>query len=104
MVKQHGHHMLLLFGKTLLFAINKAWIKLSLCGDTSFNVLFIVEYQFCAGTSFSLDTWRNFHTRTCHLSCLASPLCNISRKLQILIFVQRTHFIPFDRFHGQNCE
>ena len=97
--------MVLLFGKTVLFAINKAWIMLSLGGDTSFNVLFIVEYQFSAGTSFSLDTCKNCHTRTCHLSCLASPLCNIYRKLQIMIiFVQQTHFIQFDRFHGQNCE
>ena len=99
--------MVLLFGKTVLFAINKAWITLSLGGDTdtSFNVLFITEYQFRAGTSFSLDTWKNCHTRTCHLSCLALALCNISRKVQIMIiFVQRTHFIPFDRFHGQNCE
>ena len=96
--------MLLLFMKTLLFAINKAWIKLSLDGDTSFNVLFIGEYQFCAGTPFSLDTWRICHTRTCRLSCLASPLCNISRKLQIMIFVQRTYFIPLNQFHGQNCE
>ena len=53
--------MVLLFGKTVLFAINKAWITLSLGGDTSFNVLFIVEYLFCAGTSFSLDTWKNCH-------------------------------------------
>ena len=37
-----------LFGKTGLFAINKAWIKLSFGGDTSFNVLFLVEYQFSA--------------------------------------------------------
>ena len=62
-----------LFRKTVLFAINKAWIKLSFGGDTSFNVLFIVEYQFSAGTSFSLDTWKYCHTRTCHLQCLASP-------------------------------
>ena len=54
--------MLLLFRKTVLFAINKAWIMLSLGGDTSFNILFIVEYQFCAGTSFSLDTWKYCHT------------------------------------------
>ena len=94
----------MLLRKTLLFAINKAWIKLSLGGDTLFNVLFIVEYKFHAGTSFSLDTWRICHTQTCHLSCLASPLCNIFRKLQIIIFVQRTNFIPFDLFHGQNCE
>ena len=47
--------MLLLFGKTVLFAINKAWITL----DTSFYVLFIVEYQFCAGTSFVLEL--HFH-------------------------------------------
>ena len=46
---------------------------LSFGGDTSFNVLFIVEYQFSAGTSFSLDTWKYCHTRTCRLSCLASP-------------------------------
>ena len=103
-MKQHGHHVFLVFGKTLLFAINKAWIKSSLGGDTLFNVLFIVEYLFCAGTSFSLDTWRICHTRTCRLSCLSLPLCNISRKLQIMIFVQRTNFIPFDQFHGRTCE
>ena len=102
MVKQRGHHVLLLFGKTVLFAINKAWITLSFGGDTSFNVLFIVDYQFSAGTSFSLDTWKNCHTRTCCLSCLALSLCNISKKLQIMIIsVQWTHFIPFDRFHDQ---
>ena len=55
--------MVLLFEKTVLFAITKAWIKLSLGGDTSFNVLFVVDYKFCAGTSFSLDTWKNIHTR-----------------------------------------
>ena len=38
--------MFLLFGKLELFAINKAWIKLSLGGNTSFHVLFVVEYQF----------------------------------------------------------
>ena len=73
--------MFLLFGKPGLFAINKAWIKLSFGGNTSFHVLFIVEYQFSVGTAFSLDTW-NFHrTRTCCLSCLSSlpsqPLCNV---------------------------
>ena len=78
---------------------------LSLGGDTSFNVIFIVLYQFSAGTSFLLDTWRNYHTQTCRLSCLSLPLCNVSRKLQmIMIFVQWTYFITFDRFHGQNCE
>ena len=65
--------MVLLFGKTVLFVINKAWIKLSFGGDTSFNVLFVVEYQFSAGTSFLLDTWKYCHTQTCCLSCLASP-------------------------------
>ena len=73
MVNKHGHHVVLLFGKTVLFAINKAWIKLSFGGDTSFNVLFVVEYQFSAGTLFSLDPWKYCHTRTCRLSCLASP-------------------------------
>ena len=72
-MKQHGHHVFLVFRKTQLFAINKAWIKLSLGGDTLFHVIFIVEYQFCVGTSFSLDTWRIYHSRTCRLSCLASP-------------------------------
>ena len=48
--------MLLLFGKTVLFPINKAWITLSL------GVMFVVEYQFCAGTSYSLDIWKNCHT------------------------------------------
>ena len=37
-----------LFGKTGLFAINKAWIKLSFGGNTSFYVLFVVEYQLSA--------------------------------------------------------
>ena len=70
---QHGHHVVSLFGKTVLFAINTAWIKLSIDGDTSFNVLFIVEYQFSVGTAFSLDTGNFCHTRTCHLSCLSLP-------------------------------
>ena len=48
--------MLSLFGKTELFAINMAWIKLSLGGNSLFHVLFIVEYQFCLGTLFSMDT------------------------------------------------
>ena len=65
--------MVSVFRKTVLFAINKAWINLSNGGDTSFNVLFIVEYQFSVGTSFSLDTGKFCHTRTCHLSCLALP-------------------------------
>ena len=65
--------MVSLFGKTVLFVINKAWIKLSLGGDTSFHVFFIVEYQFSVGTSFSLDTGKFCHIRICHLSCLASP-------------------------------
>ena len=60
-------------GKPLLFAINKAWINLSNGGHTSFNVIFIVEYQFSVGTSFSLDTGNFCHTRTCRLSCLSSP-------------------------------
>ena len=54
--------MLLLFEKLYYLPLIGAWIMLSLGGDTSFNVLFIVEYQFCAGTSFSLDTWKNCHT------------------------------------------
>ena len=70
---QYGHHMVSVFRKSVLFAINKAWIKLSIGGDTSFNVLFVVEYQFSVGTSFSLDTGKFCHTRICHLSCLALP-------------------------------
>ena len=50
--------MFLLFGKAGFSAINKAWIKLSFGGNTSFYVLFVVEYQFCVGTAFSLDTWK----------------------------------------------
>ena len=49
------------FGISVLFAINKAWINLSNGGDTSFNVLFIVEYHFSVGTSFSLDTGKFCH-------------------------------------------
>ena len=61
------------FGKSVLFAINKAWINLSNGGHTSFNVLFVVDYQFIVGTSFSLDTGIFYQTRTCRLSCLALP-------------------------------
>ena len=92
-----------LLGKTELFAINMAWIKLSLGGNSLFHVLFIMEYQFCLGTSFSMDTWRTYFSQTCHLSCLSSlPLCNFTWKHQIMIiFVQRTHSIPLDRFHDE---
>ena len=69
---EHGNHMLSLLGKTELFAINTAWIKLSLGGNSLFHVLFIMEYLFCLGTSFSMDTWRTYFSRTWHLSCLAS--------------------------------
>ena len=44
---QHGDHVFLLFRKPGFFTINKAWIKLSFGGNTSFYVLFVVEYQFC---------------------------------------------------------
>ena len=42
-MKQHGHHVFLVFGKTQLFAINKAWINMSLGGNTLFHVIFFVE-------------------------------------------------------------
>ena len=42
-MKQHGHRAFLFFGKTQLFAINKAWINLSLGGDTLFHVIIFVE-------------------------------------------------------------
>ena len=93
------------FRKSVLFAINKAWISLSNGGDTSFNVLFIVEYQFSVGTSFSLDTGKFCHTRTCRLSCLASPANHyviFFGKLQIMIIsLNQTHYIPFDQFHDE---
>ena len=60
------------FGKTLLFAIYMAWIKLLFHGDTSFNVCFIVDYHFSAGTSFSMEIGIFYHPQTCHLSCLSS--------------------------------
>ena len=75
------------FGKPVLFAINKAWINLSNGGDTSFNVLFIVEYQFSDGTSFSLDTWNFCNTRTCRLSCLSSPASHYVTFLVLLLIV-----------------
>ena len=99
---QHGHHVFLLFGKAVLFAINKAWIKLSFGGDTSFNVLFVVEYQFSVGTAFSLDTGKFCHTRTCRLSCLSLPLCNIFGKLQIMIKALLNLFhLHYNQFHDE---
>ena len=59
---QHGHHVLSQFGKYVFLAIITAWIYLSNDGDTLFCVLFIVEYQFTVGTSFSLDTEIFCHT------------------------------------------
>ena len=73
---QHGYHVFLLFMKPGFLAINTAWINLSLGGNTSLHVFFIVEYQFCLGTSFSMDTWRTYFSRTCHLSCLTSLPCH----------------------------
>ena len=69
---QHGYHVFLLFMKPGFLAINTAWINLSLGGNTLFHVLFTVEYQFWLGTSFGMDTWRTYFSRTCRLSCLAS--------------------------------
>ena len=71
---QHGHYVLSQFRKYVFLALITAWIYLSNGGDTSFCVLFIVEYQFTLGTSFSLDTGIFCHTRTCHQSCLSSCL------------------------------
>ena len=47
--------MLSQFGKYVVFAIITAWIYLSNGGDTLFCVLFVMEYQFSVGTSFSLE-------------------------------------------------
>ena len=55
---EHGSHVLGVFGKTQLFAINTAWINMSLGGNSSFHVLFSMEYQFCVGTSFAMDIWK----------------------------------------------
>ena len=74
MLRQHGHHVFSVIRKPLLFAINKAWINLSNGGGTLFHMLFVVEYQFCLGTSFSLDTGNICHTQTCCLSCLSSAI------------------------------
>ena len=70
---EHGNHVLGVFGKTELFAINTAWINLSLGGNSLFHVLFI---QFCLGTSFTMDTWKTYFSRTCHLPCLSSTSGN----------------------------
>ena len=65
--------MFLLFGIGVLFAINKAWIKLSFGGDTSFNVLFIVEYQFVLELHFHwmlgnivIHEYVVYHVYHCH--------------------------------------
>ena len=74
---KHGSHVLGVFGKTQLFAINTAWINMSLGGNSLFHVLFIMEYQFCVGTSFAMDIWQNlFFIRTCRLPCLSSTSRN----------------------------
>ena len=73
---EHGNHVLGVFGKNELFAINTAWINLSLGGNSLFHVLFIMEYQFCLGTSFTMDTGKTYFSRTCRLSCLPSTSRN----------------------------
>ena len=96
--------MFLVFRKTQLFAINKAWIKLSLGEDTLFHVIFVVEYQFlCWNFVFSgyLENL-SFTNMSSIMFSITMPLCNITWKLQIMtIFVQWIHYIPFDRFHDE---
>ena len=55
---EHGSHMLGVFGKTQLSAINTTWIIMSLGGNSLFHVLFSMEYQFRVGTSFAMDMWK----------------------------------------------
>ena len=55
---EHGSQVLGVFGKTQLFAINTAWIIMSLGGNSLFRVLFSMEYQFRVGTSFAMDIWK----------------------------------------------
>ena len=73
---QHGNHVLGVFGKNELFAISKAWINLSLGGNSLFHVFFIMDYQLCLGTSFTMDIWKNYFSPTCRLPCLSSTSRN----------------------------
>ena len=101
---QHGHHVFSLLGKTGLFAINTAWIKLSFGENTSFYVLFIVEYQFSVCTAFSLDTWKFHHTRTCRLSCLSSLASHyVMFSIMIKELLELLHY-HYYQFHGRTCE
>ena len=61
---KHGDHVLSVLGKTVLFAINTAWIYLFVGGNIYFNVCFVVEYDITAGTSFSLETGNFVQART----------------------------------------
>ena len=55
---EHGSHVLGDFGKSQLFAINMAWIIMSLGGNSLFRVLFTMEYHFRVGTSIAMDIWK----------------------------------------------
>ena len=82
--KQHGDHVLLLFGKYLFWAFIMAWITLISGGLMLLSAIFIVEYQFIMETSFSLDTGWLFHSETCWLFMFIMELiymlelCNMS--------------------------
>ena len=56
---EHGSHVLGDFGKNQLFAINTAWIIMTLGGSSLFCVLFTMEYHFRLGTSFAMDIWKS---------------------------------------------
>ena len=73
---QHGNHVLGVFRKNELSAISKAWINLSLGGNSLFHVYFIMDYHLCLGTSFAMDTWKNYFSPTCRLPCLSSTSRN----------------------------
>ena len=61
---KHGHHVVSVLGKIVLFALNTARIYLFHGGIIYFYVCFVVEYHITVGTSFSLETGNFQHAQT----------------------------------------
>ena len=79
---------------------------MSLGGNSLLHVLFIMEYQFCVGTSFAMDKFGklNFHTNMSPTMFITNlkELCNFTWNRQfMIIFVQWTHSITLHRFHDE---
>ena len=97
--------MLGVFGKNELFAINTAWINLSLGGNSLFHMPLHYGISVLSGNFVYNGYLENlFFTNMSSIMFIINlkELCNFTWKRQIMIIsVQRTHSITLHRFHDQ---